>query len=248
MTGPIWQQIRRALVDEIGEGRFGPGDKLPTEAALARRFGVNRHTVRRALGQMQGEGVVHARRGAGVFVTHRPVPYRLGPRVRFSENIAQSGRTGTRHILRLETLPALEDEAGALEIPPGELVHVLENIALIDGVPATHSRCFFPAAPLPAFPRAMREAGSITQALVADGVDTYARAWTRVSAGRADAATARHLGMAEGAPVLRTVSLNRAGASWPVEYAYTLFCGDRVEFVIDAESLVPVTGRDPSDP
>jgi GntR family phosphonate transport system transcriptional regulator len=245
MTGPIWQQIRISLAGEIGEGRFGPGDQLPTEAALARRFGVNRHTVRRALSVLQDEGLVHARRGSGVFVTHRPVPYRLGPRVRFSENLAESGHSGTREVLRLERLPASEEEAGFLDLDPGDPVHVLENVALIDGVPATHSRCFLPAGRLPGFAPAMQETGSITRALAADGVEGYARAWTRVSAGRADAAIARHLAMAEGAPVLRTVSLNRAAEGWPVEYALTTFCGDRVEFVVDGAGGGEADSSDP---
>ncbi|MEM1300333.1 MAG: phosphonate metabolism transcriptional regulator PhnF [Pseudomonadota bacterium] len=235
MSQPVWQTIRNQLSAEIADGQFGPGAKLPTEAELARRFGVNRHTVRRALGSLADEGLVHARRGSGVFVTHRPVPYRLGPMVSFTQNMADTGHEGRREILRLETLPAKAEEAEALEIPACSLVHVLENVALIDGVPSTHSRCWLPAERLPNFPEAMRATGSITAALRADGADAYIRAWTRVSAGRADGATARHLQMSEGAPILRTVSLNRTQDGWPVEYAHTVFCGDRVEFVVGEE-------------
>ena len=233
MTQPIWQTIPAELTADIADGRFGPGAKLPTEAELATRFGVNRHTVRRALGALASEGLVHARRGSGVYVSHRPVPYRIGPMVSFSQNMADTGHKGRRQILRLETLPATGPEADALELPEGARVHLLDNIALIDGVPSTHSRCFFPAARLPRFADAMRETGSISAALRADDVDSYHRAWTRVSAARADGVVARHLQMAEGAPVLSTVSLNRASAGWPVEYSHTVFCGDRVEFVIE---------------
>ena len=65
---PVWKSIARDLTEDLAQARYAPGDKLPTEAQLAARFGVNRHTVRRALGEMAELGLVHARRGAGVFV------------------------------------------------------------------------------------------------------------------------------------------------------------------------------------
>ena len=237
MAGTIWQQIQEVLTGEIAAGRFGPGDRLPTEAALAQRFGVNRHTVRRALREMQEAGLIHARRGAGVFVTHRPIPYRLGPDVKFSQNMAETGHAGQRHILRLETLPASAEEADVLEIRRNDPIHVLENVTTIDGVPATYSHCVFPGERLSEFPDLLTRQGSITAALGLCGVADYRRVWTRVSAGRADPVTARHLQMADGAPVLKTVSLNRTAEGWPVEHAHTAFCADRVELLVDDKSL-----------
>ncbi|MEC8041266.1 MAG: GntR family transcriptional regulator, partial [Pseudomonadota bacterium] len=41
---PIWKSIAATLSNEIAAGHYSPGDKLPTEAQLASRFSVNRHT------------------------------------------------------------------------------------------------------------------------------------------------------------------------------------------------------------
>ena len=49
---PLWQAIADTLRAEITSGHYPPGDRLPSEAALATRFGVNRHTVRHALAQL----------------------------------------------------------------------------------------------------------------------------------------------------------------------------------------------------
>ena len=95
---PIWQTIKRSLTTDIAEGRFTTGDRLPTEAQLAGRFGVNRHTVRRALAVMAEEGLVHSRRGSGVFVAATPTDYAIGRRVRFHQNIAASGRNPTKRV------------------------------------------------------------------------------------------------------------------------------------------------------
>ena len=74
----LWSSIADTLRDEIAQGIFRPADKLPTEAALSARFGVNRHTVRHALAELAKAGTVHARRGAGVFVTAKPTDYQIG--------------------------------------------------------------------------------------------------------------------------------------------------------------------------
>ena len=42
----IWKTITAALTHDIATGKYAPGDRLPTAAQLAARFGVNRHTVR----------------------------------------------------------------------------------------------------------------------------------------------------------------------------------------------------------
>ncbi len=235
-TAPIWQQIRAALGAEIAE-RYRPGDRLPSEAQLAARFGVNRHTVRRALAEMQRAGLVLARKGAGVFVTGTPVAYRLGRRTRFTQNLAETGRTGSREILRLETLPGTRTETDALSLPAGARVHVLESIGLSDGVPFTWHVSVFPAARLPDLPAQLGATGSITAALAACGVPDYRRASTRLAAERATGAIARHLALPEGAPVLRAVSLNIDPQDRPVEHGRTWFCSDRVEIVVDEESF-----------
>lgn len=237
MNVPIWQQIRTDLMEDIRARRVMPGGKLPTEAELARRFGVNRHTVRRALAAMREDGLVHARRGAGVFVTGAPVPYRLGRRTRFTQNLHETGHSGRREILRLETTTATPEEARALGLAKGAPVHVMENVAIIDGVPAAHSHSLFPADRMPAFPAEMQAGGSITAALSACGIADYRRAWTRIGAERADSMIARHLHVSEGAPLIRTLALNTDARGAAVEYARTLFCADRVELLVDDASL-----------
>jgi len=237
VTAPLWRQIEQTLTAEIGEGRYPPGSRLPSEADLARRFGVNRHTVRRAQAAMQDAGLVMARRGAGVYVTGTQLSYRLGRRTRFTQNLAEIGRIGSRTILRLETLPAGAAEAAALGLAPGAMVHVLEDVGAADGVPIAYARSVLPAAALPGFAAAMRRTGSITAALAAAGIADYRRRATRLRADRASGEMARHLRLPEGAPVLRTDSLNETPDGRAIEHGRTWFASDRVELVIDDESF-----------
>lgn len=229
----VWTAIAETLRADIAAARYPVGARLPTEAALAARFGHNRHTIRRALAALQGEGLVVSRQGAGVFVRGRPLDYRIGLRTRFSQNLADVGQTPAREILRLETLPAGAAEAAALEIPPAALVHTLETVGRADGQPTTLGHSVFPAARFPGLPDALRATGSVTQALALEGLPDYTRASTRLSAERANTLQARHLAIAEGAPLLLAVSLNIDPAGRPVEHGRTWFAGDRVHLIVE---------------
>ncbi len=62
------QRCEEALRRSIVERRFAPGERLPPERRLAEQFGVNRVTVRSALGRLVAAGLVRARQGSGYTV------------------------------------------------------------------------------------------------------------------------------------------------------------------------------------
>lgn len=228
----LWAAIEGTLRSEIAQGLYRPGDKLPTEAALAARFGVNRHTVRHALAVMADAGIVHARRGAGVFVTAAPADYPLGRRVRFHQAISASGRTPTRSLTRLETRLASQPERQALALGDAALVHVYEGVSLSDGQPIATFRSVFPAARLPGLLGVLGDEPSVTKALAACGVADYTRDQTRLTARLANAVLALALQIKPGAPVLRSVAVNVDAAGVPVEFGTTWFAGDKVTLTV----------------
>lgn len=229
----IWKSIVTALSGEIAAGQYGPGDKLPTEAALAARFGVNRHTVRHALAALAADGVVHARRGAGVFVTQVPTDYPIGKRVRFHQNLTSAGRVPTKRILAMQTRSAVSTERTLLALDKGAQVHVVEGLSLADDLPVAVFTSIFPAARLPDLPQYLNEAGSVTEALSRSGVPDYTRASTRLKAKLATATQALHLRITEGAPVLFSTSVNVDPEGHPVEFGSTWFAGDRITLTLD---------------
>ncbi len=62
------ERCEEALRRSILSRRFAPGERLPAERKLAAQFGVNRVTVRSALGRLEAAGVVKARQGSGYTV------------------------------------------------------------------------------------------------------------------------------------------------------------------------------------
>jgi len=220
----LWLGLRDALESDIASGQYRSGDRLPSEAQLSQRFGVNRHTVRRALADLADSGLVHARRGAGVFVTATVTDYPITRRTRFRANLLSAGQTPEKRLLRLETCQRLE---------PGAPVHLWEGVSLADGVPIALFRSAFDATRFPDLPPALRRHQSVTAALAEMGLPDYTRKSTRLSAEIASAVRARHLHLRVGEPLLRAVSLNVDGDSRPVEYGRTWFAAERVQLLIE---------------
>lgn len=71
---PLADQAAELLLERIRSGEWTLGEKLPGETTLAPQLGVGRSTIREAIRQLAGRGVLASRQGAGVFVTALDVP------------------------------------------------------------------------------------------------------------------------------------------------------------------------------
>ena len=65
---PLYEQLRRQIVDGIARGELRPGDVLPSVRRLACELGINLHTVNKAYAMLRDEGHVVMRRGSGAMV------------------------------------------------------------------------------------------------------------------------------------------------------------------------------------
>ena len=69
---PIFRQIADQMRQQIVSGVFKPNESLPSLRRLAREIRVNANTVQRAYDELAREGLIEARRGAGLFVVESP--------------------------------------------------------------------------------------------------------------------------------------------------------------------------------
>jgi GntR family transcriptional regulator len=65
---PAYMQLAKILRRLIADGAYRPGDQLPSEAQLCRRYGISPMTVRRSINLLYDQGVVNTAQGRGTFV------------------------------------------------------------------------------------------------------------------------------------------------------------------------------------
>ena len=226
-----WRRVADGIRAAIGDGSVV--DRLPAEGELATRFGVNRHTVRRAIAALAADGLVRAERGRGTFVTGPGVrlAYEVGPRTRFGENVLAQARRPRGRLIRAERAPADAEVAGLLDCAAGTALHRLEAVSEADGVPVSLATCWFPAERFPAIVGDFEETGSITESLRRADVPDYRRIETRLTAERVSAEDAALLATAPDGLVLvaRAVSVDAAGR--PILAQRTRFHAERMELV-----------------
>src|SRR3954468_6264998 len=68
---PLYHQLAEQLSAAIAKGHLQPGDAFENEVAMADRLGVSRPTVRRAIQELVGQGLLLRRRGLGTTVAGR---------------------------------------------------------------------------------------------------------------------------------------------------------------------------------
>lgn len=102
---PLYAQVARDLAGHVRGGTLAPGERLPAEPALARAYGVNRLTVREAVGSLARQGLVRRVQGVGSFVSDAPVRHRV-----------DAGEASLAGALRREGVAVRED---VLEVAPG---------------------------------------------------------------------------------------------------------------------------------
>jgi len=229
----LWRQIADQIRLEIVGGKLESGDKLPGELPLAERFGVNRHTVRRAIAALVEEGVLRAEHGRGTFVASaRRLTYPLGRRTRFREGLRGQVQDLTSLSLGHRLEAASHRIAQALQIPRGSRLVRIDGVNSADGLPISRATTWLPYKRFPDFAERIAELSSTTATFESYGITDYVRASTRISARHADAEELKLLSLAPGAVVLVSEAVDADEAGTPISYGLSRFPADRLELMV----------------
>lgn len=75
---PLYYQLQELLKEQIESGVWTPGERMPSEPELARRYGVSRVVVRQALAILEDDRQVARIQGRGTFVAQPKLDTRAG--------------------------------------------------------------------------------------------------------------------------------------------------------------------------
>ncbi|MSP29279.1 MAG: phosphonate metabolism transcriptional regulator PhnF [Acetobacteraceae bacterium] len=229
----LWRQIATSLERDIAAGRYAPGERLPTEAAFAARFGVNRHTIRRALEELSRAGLLRVEQGRGTFVAEDVLDYTIGTRTRFSEWIRRHNKEPSGKTLALAEQAADAAIAAGLGVRPGARVIRYRRLGFADDLPVSLTDHYFACARLPGLLAALRGEASITAALRQVGIADYRRLRSCVSARLPSAEETDLLRTARTRPLLICENTNVDRAGLVVEFATSRYPTPRVQIVFE---------------
>lgn len=225
---PMYVRLERTLQAAIASGDLQPGEALPGERELASITSLSRVTVRKALAGLAARGLLLSRHGSGTFVAER-ILKSSSRLTSFTDDLRARGLNPRSRFLERNVGAVTPEEAMALSLSPGARVSRLHRLRLADDAPLAIERSTVPHSILP---DPQRVTGSLYEALEKLGVRPQ-RALQHLRAVSCDAASARLLKVARGAPGLLIERRAFLGDGRAVEFTRSLYRGDAYDFVAE---------------
>ncbi|MDR1890469.1 MAG: GntR family transcriptional regulator [Zoogloeaceae bacterium] len=219
---PLYRQIKGLMLRALGEGEWGPGAMIPSEADLAARFGVSQGTVRKAIDEMAAENLLVRRQGKGTFVATHNDPRAFYRFLRLASN--DGSVRPTRSVpLSCRHVAATEAVAQALRLQAGDAVVTLErtlNFAGENGEHVVLDEIFLPGDIFGSLTleRLQQEERSLYSVFESWFGVRMIRAEERLRAIPANAHAAALLVVPEGAPLLLVERITYTYGDRPVEW------------------------------
>ncbi|MDF0596831.1 GntR family transcriptional regulator [Psychromarinibacter halotolerans] len=226
-----YQALTETISEAIGDGTLPRGSALPGERVLSDGLGVSRVTVRRAIEDLAGQGILMRKHGARTTVAKR-VEKTLSRLSGFSEDIRSRGmEPGLRWLSRHAVRPTPK-EVMALGIMPDQTVVRLRRVRLADGHPIALECATIPEELLPEPEFA---GDSLYAALDAAGARPV-HGTQRIRAGVMDDAEAALLDADPGTAMLIVERRCTNAEGRPVEFTETRYNGNYYDFVTELSS------------
>ncbi len=216
---PLYLQIKALLVGSLETGEWRPGEAIPSETELARRFGVSQGTVRKAIAALAADNLVVRRQGKGTFVaTHTEEKASNFRFLRIRRGDGQDEHPASR-LLDVRRARAGAEVARLLAIRPGDAVVVLRRVLEYGGAPVLLDEIILPAALFRGLTRARLDAyrGSMYSFFETQFGVRMLRAQEKLTAVAADAASAAVLAVPPGHPLLAVERVTYTYGDRPVE-------------------------------
>lgn len=231
---PLYVRIAEELEAAVLKGEYEPGERLPAGHVFADRYGVNRHTVERAMDRLQSKGLVYRVRGHGAYISPGRLEYRVADTMSFTDSVERLGLENTQKVIGIRRVGAYGRMAEELDVPPGDPVVTLERVRFGGEVPLALLRKHYPERVLPSFYERLSSGFLSTRKLIKKhyGHEVY-RAHSVFEIEPADEDLSRHLGVPLGFPLFRIESLDVLGDGTAAEWGVGWFRGDAMRVRVE---------------
>ncbi len=229
ISTPAYKVIREDIVQDILNGVYEPGQLIKGQEFYAKKFGVSRTTVRKAIDDLTNRGVLIPIKGKGTFVRNGNRSKEKGNRkLSFSGVDRVKHERLTSKVIEISTLPASASVSKHLKIEEGGLVICIKRLRLVSDIPENYQICYINKRSVEAidFEKEYLETGSLFELLQnkAKLIPKYSE--EEIRAVRCPARVAEEFGIERNDPVLLITRTTYTIDNMPMEYCEDYECTD----------------------
>lgn len=232
---PKYLQISAWLRELILMGRYETGEQLPSEIELAQMCGVNRNTLRQALGELTAEGMLKKVKGLGTFVTaSEPVAlkHKLNRISSFGQELNRAGIKESTRLLEKDYEIPPEHVAQSLALSPASRVIAVRRLRTGDELPLIYEETFLPMDLFGGILE-MDLTGSMYEIFTRTFGITLARCEQTIKAVNLDEKVGPLLALNAGDAAIYMESVTFNDRNMPVEVLCCYFRGDKYAFEVE---------------
>jgi GntR family transcriptional regulator len=229
---PLHHQLFMVLRDQILRGLYLPGAGIPNEARLCELFGVSRITVRRAVADLETEGLLEKRHGHGTFVRLDLPSQRPAATLGFVDSLRKQAQNTDVKVLELQTGQAPAVVALQLQLPAGEAAIHAVRLRSAGGRPLMVTDAWVPEHLGGGITRAALRRQGLYEILMGQGV-RFGRVVQEITAVSADPYYASLLAVTVGSPLLRMTRLLYGVDRQPVQHLTIHVSPERSRILMD---------------
>ncbi len=228
---PAYIRIHDAIKQDIEQGIWKIGQRLPSERNLSENFEVSRMTLRQAITLLVDEGILERRIGSGTFVASRRVQEKMRGTTSFTEIVKSQGKLPSSKLISyIKTQPSSQ-EMQQLQLSPREAIIRMERVRYADQIPVVYEIAAIPEKMIKNF-RKEEITEHFFQTLVKNGYE-IGKSQQTISAKIAEKEVAAYLDIDEGKGLLALTQVSYFTDGQPFEFVRSQYVGDRFEFYLE---------------
>ena len=131
---PLYEEVKKKITTSLIEGKWGPGEAIPSEIELANTYNVSQGTVRKAIDELSAESILIRRQGKGTYVaTHNEENIQLRF-LRLTSNLGLKEKLDNQLVSFVKE-KATNKLAKILNINPTSTIISLKRVLTFNGKP-----------------------------------------------------------------------------------------------------------------
>ncbi len=233
---PLYRKLVKSITQQIDQGYYKEGAKLPTEKQLCQYYNISRVTVRRALIELENNNLIVSRQGSGIYVTPHLFKQSLQKFYSFSQETRKKGHIPSDKIISFDTISGSSAICEIMGLESRTTLIRIVRLRLSDNIPMIYETSYLQADRLSGLDREILEGHSLYDLMTSRYNIILESAKEIFSACLPSELIASYLQIKEQTPCISLKRITRS-LSEVVEYTESIVRGDNFEFIVELKNL-----------